>query len=445
MKIRSLLILAVMALVAGGFQSCKSDQSADATDLLKTVPSDASLVAVANVESLLTKAGCEVDGSDIKPGKAISAIIPTITDQRFQKLCNAFYNGESGIDPSVALVFAEGYYTYVTGLVSDPAKFRKIVEENYSAKFEQHDGVETASCVALADNRFWINMNQGSVDPQAIKHFLSLGEDQSFLANSYADNLVKIEKDIMGWGSIAGVLNTANVGFQERATFQVALQMLFEDVTNFTFDVDFDKGEAETSVSLINSKGKMAKYLFPTEKLDLETIKKVKGSAAFLLAFSAPAKLVEQIKEDASQKGPSMLGVFIQAFSPVDGTIAWAASEDGDSMSGVVATTGENTADLSSLLSETGATVNKDGKYLLFSKGAMTGADNVADMADDLKGAMAGMVVGNSIFSKPGRDLGINRVVIRFVPEHSGVEMKINVIGKDKNKNILLSILESAK
>ena len=443
MKMRSILLVALMAIAAAAFQSCKSDNSADASDLLKTVPSDASLVAVANVESLLEKAGCEVDGSEIKPGKEISGLIPQITDQRLKKLATAFYNGESGIDPTVALIFTEGYYTYVTGIVSEPAKFKKIVEENYGTQFTEQNGVEMASAVAMADNHFWINVNQSSVDPAMIKHFLSLAKDQSFLSNSYSEKLEKIDKDVKGWGSVSGMLNTANLGFQQRATVQVAMQMLFEDVQNFTFDLEFSKGEMTSEIALLNSKGKTAKFLFPSEKIDLATVEKLGGNADMVFAMAVPAKLVKQIQEDASKKGPSMLGVYSQMLSCIDGTVAIAGSQN--SAKGVITTTGENTSDLVSVLTGMGMTVNKEGKLLMFSQGTLINGKPVSEMAAELKGATAGAVFSGDMMKENGKDYGISGAALKLEPKDGGMTLEIKAISKDKDENILITILKNIK
>jgi len=94
-----------MAALAIASTSCSSGQSADASDLIATVPSYASLVAVANVKAILEKAGCKVDVEKISPSEKISALLSAGKDESSRRLADAFLNGRSGIEPSVAVIF----------------------------------------------------------------------------------------------------------------------------------------------------------------------------------------------------------------------------------------------------------------------------------------------------------------------------------------------------
>lgn len=436
-----------MLALAAAFQSC-SDKKADAQDLLKTVPSDASLVAVANVHSLLEKAGCKVDGSEIESGQAIGNLIGGISDERVKKLATAFYNGDSGVDPSVALIFTEGYYTYVTGIVTDPTLFKKTVEETLGVKFIDKEGVETASTVALLENRFWINVNQSDIDPKEVKHFTSLSDDQSFLSKDISKQLAEFEKDIVGWGSINGMLNTSGLNFQQRAPIQVAFQTLFEDASDFIFNVDFLKGKAEIDAKVINSKGKAAKFLFAADKIDIETVKKISGTGADAYgAIAVPSKLIKQIQKDAKDKGPSVIGMFVGMLTNVDGTMAFATSKDG--MKGVITTNGESTTELTTELTRFGYTVSKEGKLIMLTQGTVAGQLKGDAVAEDFKGALAGAVINlkEGQFSPkqtPNQKVTLDKCVFRLIPSDGGINFKIEIYSTDSKENFLLSAIEAA-
>lgn len=59
---------------------------------------------------------------------------------------------------------------------------------------------------------------------------------------------------------------------------------------------------------LMNSKGKKAKYLFPTETVDVKTIESVGGTSSGLIAISIPGKLIKKLQEEVKSKQPSALG-----------------------------------------------------------------------------------------------------------------------------------------
>lgn len=58
------LLVALMPL----FNSCKKEPL-DISDIIGTVPASAGFVGGLNIRSLLEKAGCDIDGTEIKPGK----------------------------------------------------------------------------------------------------------------------------------------------------------------------------------------------------------------------------------------------------------------------------------------------------------------------------------------------------------------------------------------
>lgn len=391
MKPKSFLLLSLLAIVASILPSCSSGQSADAADLIATVPSDASLVAVANVKAILEKAGCKVEGETVTPSDRISGLIAAQGDAKNRRLTEAILNGRSGIDPSVAVIFRVGYYTYFSGIAADPAALRKTAETDLGLSFSATDGVETGGNIAISGNRFWINLGQRSIDPKEVRHFMSLDKSGSFASNPCAGSLSKFSKDIEGWGSIAGLLNTSSIPFEQRAVIQVALQTLYEDPTAVTFNVDFGKGKTEITAETLNSKNSLARYQLPVSTIDTKTIEAIGGTADAVAAISIPAKMIEQLKKDASAKGPSVFAVYLDALSSIDGTTAVAFGQDAGDLRGIISTSGQNTAALTSFLGDAGLDVRIDGKSLRISKGDLKGQSDVAGFAAYFKNAVAGV------------------------------------------------------
>ena len=445
MKIK-ISLLAVLALMGATLLTgCSKSESADASDLLGAVPSDASMVAVTNLNAMLEKAGCKIDGSKVKPSEALTGAVNRIDDKTLNALANDFINGTSGIEPSVAVLFSEGYQIYFSAIAADPDAFKASVEKATGSKFSTSDGVDICGNTALKGNQFWVNLGRHDFDPQNAKHFSSLSKDQSFLSNKASERLVKIEKDIEGWGSIGGVLNTSSLDFQQKAMAQVFMQTLFEDPSNFSFAVNFEKGQLVASAQLLNSKGEPAKYNFPTTAVDVKTIESVGGSAYALLAISIPQKLVKQLQKDADSKKPSMLGMILPSLESVDGTLALAYDGTGNNMRGVITTTGQNTGALIQLLESTGLACKIDGKLVTFSKGNLQGNQKVADMAGYLKDAVAGVTTASPEEAPDALKNSFESGAFTLVPEKGGITMRMLMLSPDKDRNFIITLLNSAK
>lgn len=378
MKTSLRFLSSLMAIALLLLASCKSDKSADAADLLATIPSDASLVAVVNLNSLLSKAGPEImmmkDTSELKP----------------------LFDGDYGISLSVAALFRVGYYTYFTGVADDPGKLKSAVEKNYGLSFTSADGIDVAGYIAVADNRFWWNLEKQDIDPKEIKHFLTLDEKQSFATNDYAASLTRVEKEIEGWGSISGLINTSGADFRQKAAIQVALQTIFEDPQSITFSVACDKNKTLAEANILNSKNALAKYQFATSEIDQNVIKAIGGTTDAVMALSIPAKMIEQLKKDAGSRQPSMLGVYLTALDGLDGTTAVGFNADGSAFKGIVSTSGRNIGTLTSFLDTYGINVRIDGKQILIAKGDLKGDIPVDRLAGCFKDAVGGVAVSNN-------------------------------------------------
>ncbi len=442
---RFLSLITALLIILGASTSCQRSESADASDLLATVPSDASIVAVANVQAMLEKAGCKVSDDQITPSDEITSLIASFKSPQAKAIAEAFFNGKSDIDPSVALIFAEGYYKYVTGIAADPDKFKQTVTSITKQQFAVKDDIDICANVALKGNQFWVNLDANSIDPREAKHFATLSKEQSFLSNAAAERLSTFDSDIVGWANIAGALNASSVDFQQRAMLQVALQTTFNDAADATFQLTFNKGEMTGSMGILNSKGKPAKFLLASQALDMKTMESIGGNADILLAIGIPHKLIEQLQKDTQSKSASLLGVYLQALGAIDGTVAIASDTDGNAIRGTVTTNGQSTGQLTSFLDGLGLSVKLDGNMLQISKGQLTGNTPVTELAADLKGAVAGLAAANP---KPGSSTGFEAQLKSFAltlkPASSSIELHLNAKSLQADQNFLLTLLRSA-
>ena len=438
-KIKGILYsVALIALVI--MAACSSDRSGDVRGLLQTIPSDASMVTVVDLKSMLEKAGCEVDGAKVKPGKELTKVIGESADAKTKEKLERLQNG--GIDPSVAAIFIEGYNTYLTGFIADTDKFKTLIEEEAKEKFRSEGEVEVCGNMAISGERFWgcVSSNN-TINVNDVKHFLSLSEKQSILSNEIAAKLEDLEHDMKGWGDIKGCLNSVGLDFTSRASVTMALEAMFVDAVEFVWEVDFNKGELDADMTVLNSKGGIAKFNFPAAKIDGDVVKKIGGTADSFAAIAVNPEMVKKLKEETGGKGFSMIGMLAGMISCVDGTCAAALSGPGN-LNGVISTTGHGTADLVNALGQFGLTVSKEDNVLRVTQGEVSGPLSASDAAEALKGALAGVVYGGN--EKPLKLEAISTMSITFKPEKGGLQAEIKVKGKDGKKNILLALIQSA-
>lgn len=422
--------------------SCRNEEAADAEDLLATVPADASLVAVVNLHNILDNAGCKVDGSKVVPGDGLKDIIATKATAGSRQKIKALFDGESGIDPSVAVLFMEGGYSYLVGQLADAGKFKSYIEANEKAKFTATGDVACLRETAVKGNRFWVNLGASGIDPRTVDSFTELSEKQSFLSNAYCDKLLKVENAVEGWASISGLMNTADFDFQKKAMAQVALQTVFQDPCDVAFSVKFEKNTCTMDYAPLNSKGKPAKSNFPTDRLDVKSIASIGGTADVVGGLAISQKMVQTLQKSASEKGPSVFGIYLQSLSCLDGTSGVALGTKDNAYSAFFTTNGKNVASLEDMLgSIVGTSPVREGNVLRLRKGAVSGPLDVSKAAGNLKGAMIGFT------GRVDRAGGMPPFDMTFmlVPADGSLRVVLKASTLDPKEKFLLTFLKNMK
>lgn len=405
--------------------SCKSDNSADVRGMLQTVPADASVVMVADIQSLVEKTGGKIDGAKVIPGDEVAQSIAKTGNERLKSITGLLESG--AVEPGAAVFFIEGYNSYLTGFVADTDKFKDWAKQRYGEEFSKDGESETCGNVLLNGNRFWIcTSSRNTINARDIQHFISLSEKQSILFNKAASELAELRHAVSGWGDIKGVMTAAGMEFSSRAAATMAIEAVFTDAVEFLWNVDIDKKGISADLNFINSKSGIAKFNFPVAKIDEATVRSLEGSAPGVMAIAISPEMVNKLKEETGGKGFSMLGLVANMIGCVDGTCA-AAFSDSDNVRGVISTTGHNTTDLSQMLQELGMRVSMDGKMMKFGKGETKGGISVSDASSQLKGAMAGVVYSGE--SKGMENAGSISVTLKS--EKGGLTAHINLLWKE--------------
>ena len=429
--------LYVMLLVALVLAGCSKNRSADVRELLNNVPGTASFVAVVDIESLVNKTDSKVEDGAIVPGKELKALIDSEKDtDKVRKILN----GDSGVEPSVSVFFADGYAIYNTGFLANTSKFEKFVSDNTGQEWKEDNGVRYNGKTAFKDNRYWtVVSGRSSIDPAVIREYLALSDKQSFAAGKFADALCKGEKDIVGWSDINAAMNLSGMGFERKAMFKMVMGTLFANADYSVFDIDFQKGKVKATAKVLDENGKETRYNFEAGKIDVSLFDTLDMDADMVMAMAVPSKLIKQLQEETSGK-MSMAGMVLKSLGCVDGTVAVAAGR-GESMSGVVQTTGKNTGDLMSLLGEMDLDARVDGKNIRFSKGNTDKGDEAKEYGALLRGSTLGVVTNSDAMVTKD---AIDKAVVRLVPSDGSLVLDVDVYMDDEKTNSLLSLLEYA-
>lgn len=438
-------LCAVVVLAACALSSCSRSEKCDASDLLKTVPSSSSLVGVTSLEKLLEDLNCKVDGSNVELSEEMKSFFQKTSSVKAAKNMEAvksFLSGESGVDLNCAVLFVDLYNTYATAMVADMEKFRKYVEAQSGEKFAAQGDIETCGNVALKGAQMWMCVSSNNtIDAKAVAGFAELSDSRSFLTNKAASHLSEFSGDMAVWADIKS-LASSRKGISSSSLSMVS-STIFSDASSMLFNINFEKGKAECDAQVLDSNGEAAKYLLPAAKVDVATVKKLQGNASLLVAANISAELVKKIQSMASIFS---MGQIADILTPIDGTMAYAASDNVNfdkGMRGIVTTNGNPTPALLGVINNI-APAKVDGKYITFTDGGATSGDiEIAKAADRFKGAALGVVVsGDAVRGYAGGVTSpIKTLSAMLEPDHGSLELSIEVTTSNEKENSLLTIL----
>ncbi len=392
----------MLAVVACLLASCSSDSQDVARQLLSTVPSSAGVVAVIDTESIIDDAG---------GAESLKALVRKNSGKaNADELFKAW-------KPTPVVMFADGGYLYMTMHLSDAAATVASLEKEGNVKFTEQDGVKCSDKFAVIGDQLWMLLSGGTLNPTNIKSYSKLSQNRSFASSAYCDDLLK-EGEIAYIGDISA-LHEMGAGVSNSQYGSLALSMLFKDASYIAGGINFNKGKAEMTAKVLNSKYKMAEYQLPTGKVDTSVIKMLNSNAQHIAAINIPKSLVRKV----SDLGKTFGGIpdeVMAAVSPIDGTVAVSFSDNFSSMAGIITADG-STAALSKALSDQKMTVAEEGKYLRVQQGDTPNGTLIpSEMAGEFSGAVAGYV-GEAPFLP-----GATMTVMLYV-EHGGLLMKATV------------------
>ncbi len=416
----SLIALVMLLFVAVGCS--KSGSGNDADSLLRSVPADASSVALVNVAHIVDQLGGKTDGATIKlPKEHTKAIQDSkALKEGDKKHILDVLDGKSGVALN-AIVYFSAARTYFTGLLNDPEKFMAYVQEqNPSQQWRDEDGGKVMGPVAVVGNQFWV-CTTGTPDVEQLKYYQQLNDKQSYVSSDAVSLLSDKDKAV----TFVADVNKSLSALPNAPYVRIGTSLIFKDMTYIAGYVDIEKKNINASAAVLNSDMKPAELLLPAEKIDASVVKSLGGGANLIVAVGVSDKLVKKISDVASTamgQGSDAMAAVLKA---VDGTIAVRADSSLDNVEAKVQTNGKDFADLSNLIqSFTRMTVSREGNILTGVRGDkdFTGPISSKEAADKLKGAWIGMVSDGMI----ARDVV---TVTRLVPEKKSLRLDIEAEG----------------
>lgn len=120
-----------------------------------------------------------------------------------------------------------------------------------------------------------------------------------------------------------------------------------------------------------------------------------------------------------------------------------AFGQDGSALRGVVSVSGQNTAALSSFLSEAGLDVRIDGKTLRISKGELAGKTPVADLAGYFKNSVGGVATSVPQGTPVGMAGLASAGSLTLHPEGNSVSFRAILVSADSDENFLVSLVNA--
>lgn len=422
MKKLNYSIFAVMTLLFVAIGCSKSGGDNDADSLLRTVPADASSVALCNVAHIVDKFGGNTDGATIKLSKEHTKAIKEsqALKEKDKKHIMDVLEGKTGLALN-SFVYFSAARTYITGLLNDPEKFIAYEQEqNPSLRWREEDGGKVLGPIAVVGNQFWI-CTTGTPDVEQLKYYQQLNDKQSYVSSDAVSLLSDTEKAIT---FVADVKKS--IAFLPNSVYlRMGTSLIFNDMSYVAGYVDIEKKNIIASAAVLNSDMKPAELLLPTEKIDASVVKSLGGSGDIIVAIGVSEKLVKKISDVAGtaiNKGSDAIAGMLKS---IDGTIAVKASSSLDNVEAKVQTNGKDFADLSTLITNfTGMTVTRDGNVLTGVLGTknFNGPITSQNAAEKLKGAWVGLVSDGMI----ARDVV---TVARLVPEKKSLRLDIEAEG----------------
>lgn len=427
------LSLAMVLIISLLGSACSKSNEDDSLELLSTVPADAAMVAVINLNTLVEQCGGSVkDGKVTDPGRLGELTEKMLKDDE-RKVAAWLLSPESGIECSSAAFFNYRGQNYLYSLIADEDQLRKGIDSLWPGEWQTSGKVSHKNRVAICDGRLLL---LPSSDPSPAETFANLSETESYRSNPYAATLAKSADAFASWATIEGLMKVADLSFSEQAMAKMALGMSFKSPKYLTASANVSASGLSSSVSVLDADLKPSKCELELSRLDTSLIAGLGGNANTVVAAAISEKLVKQIIQFSQSFGGNMPQAYAAAIGSLDGTVALALSTgldqvktagDNIGFKGVIQTNGKNNATLLQALESFAGKATIDGNTFRFGNdGYGNGIAPLAEVAKELDGAWIGLVSTAPVADTKGKCC----IYFTLVPDSNSLKLNMKVVLK---------------
>ncbi len=411
--------------------SCSSDSEETAKQLFANVPADADVVALCNIKKVIGHSGAEVKDGKVEDASKLTDLI-SLNDADLKKKIQRLFSEDSGFGYDMAVYFLKGGQPTIITLLSDPEKFKTVllkevpgdwnVVKNGKLTIYEKEGF------GIVEDKLFISR---AITADQIARLMTLSEVESFNSVDYAEKMAKSDDDVTLWSSIDGLFDASGLGFAKKTQARMALGMFFNNPKYIVGSADLKKDELELEFEILDNTLKPSKCELKLSKIDVANVAALGGNADVIGGVAISEKLVEQLLNVASSAGGALPKAYSDLLSPIDGTIAIAASTDTSNPMYImnagyrasIATNGKQNAQLAQALQALG-TVSIDGNLINVSKGAYgNGSMDVKETAQKFKDAWLGVAFNISQEKLPG----VKNIIITAQPSDGSLNLKVTI------------------
>lgn len=403
-------IFCLFAAVAVILSSCGGNKSA-IEKILKTVPKSSQGVFVADLPGINDK--LKSDGHE-----NIQQLLLNNLGSKMDPEAKSLLNEDSPIDfESPAVGFEFNNQLVFSFYVTSQDAMKDYMKSKRNKTFSEQNGVLVCSdgFTYMKDNQVW---TANRLSASEVKTFANLSKDKSFLANAASSKLLEDDSDVAVCLSIGGL------GYDsETAQAVAALNLFFDDPTYAVGSLNFEKGKVVGSFDVLNSKGQIATCAVHPAEINVSALKSFPGRGDMFVALGINSELMQQITSKIQNMGiPANV---LSALDAIDGNVVMSLdlssvlayqmssynyySEDMQSpsmpqfMVQIPFKSAENAQSIQNMLNMMGASgpdIAVIGNALTISSGVPNGAQ-ISEVADDFKGACAGVAIVTQYISNP--------------------------------------------
>lgn len=277
-------ILWMLALVMIAMASCSKDSD---SEILKTVPQNAGMVYLVNLPAINEK--LKADGE-----APISELLEATFGHQMEKEMKFFLGEDSPVDLDASMVFFFIDRNPVFSLyVKDEKGFRSALEDQMGITLKETNGVWSApnGVIYQIGNQVWFTGGYSDITDVEIKKFSTLDKEKSILNLDAAKNLADKGSDV------CMILNVNRLSSIDRdfANSAMALNMAFDDPNYITAFVNFDKGEVNGELTVLDSKGKPSALAFKPAKINVSKLKNYTGQGNVFVAMGIDPKVMSAL------------------------------------------------------------------------------------------------------------------------------------------------------